>query len=261
MQDNFFGSASDVGIVRKENQDAVFVGTNSYNNLVAIVCDGLGGYKGGAIASNIVCNLFKEEFLNTNFDGRSKKFVEDWFSQACYKSRNLIKNYIEENNEESDLNQMATTIVLTLIANKKIYTFWVGDSRAYLVNTKKETWQITLDHNLYNMLKMAKATEETFKKHASELLALTNIISKDIENEQTFGVSIHEPKPDEKYLLLSSDGFYNFVKSEDFFDQIDKNSNDMTQASKYLINLAMSNMSNDNVTVALVNLTEVLHAK
>ncbi len=261
MDDKFFGSASDVGIVRKENQDAVFVGENPAGNLVAIVCDGLGGYKGGAIASKIVCDLFRDRFVETDFTGQTKKFVEEWFSKTCLSAKRLIRNYVVQNDNDEGLAQMATTIVLTLVANGKIYTFWVGDSRAYLVNTDHETWQITLDHNLYNMLKMANATELTFKKHANELLALTNIISKDLDGEQTYGVSIHEPKPNEKYLLLSSDGFYNFVRSEDYFGQIDQFERDMDKASKHLINLAMNNMSNDNVSVALVNLAKVLHGK
>ncbi|WP_052664047.1 PP2C family serine/threonine-protein phosphatase [Mycoplasmoides alvi] len=262
IKNNSFGSASDVGIVRKENQDSVFIGTNIYNNLIVIVCDGLGGYKGGAIASSIVCNLFRDEFLSNDFNGKSKKFIEDWFAQTVLKSRHSISNYVMNNSyQQPDLSQMATTIVLTLVANKKIYTFWIGDSRAYLVDTNKQTWQITLDHNLYNVLKLANAREETFKKHANELLALTNIISKDIDHKQTFGVSIHEPKESEKYLILCSDGFYNFVNSESFYTLIENYSDDMIGASKHLINVAMQNMSNDNVTVAVVNLLEVLHGK
>lgn len=262
IQSNSFGAASDVGIVRNENQDAVFIGTNVYNNLVVIVCDGLGGYKGGAIASTIVCGLFRDEFLATDFNGKSRKFIEDWFGQIVLKSRHHINNYILNNSyHQTDLSQMATTIVFSLIANKKIYTFWIGDSRAYLVDINKQAWQITLDHNLYNALKKVNATEATFKKHSNELLALTNIISKEINPDQTFDVSIHDLNTHEKYLILCSDGFYNFVNSEHFYKLIEENNNDMVLASKNLINIAMKNLSNDNVTVAIVNLTEVLHAK
>ena len=77
MAKSFFGAASDVGIVRPENQDAVYVGQNDAGNLIGIVCDGLGGYKGGAIASNIACKLFTDAFNRTDFTKKTNKFIEE----------------------------------------------------------------------------------------------------------------------------------------------------------------------------------------
>lgn len=264
----YYGSATNVGIVRKENQDAVYVKKNPANNLLALVCDGLGGYMGGQIASGLARDTFATAFRKTDFNDKPNAFIEGWFAQTVRAAREAIARYVRENepqfqqhNPGQTLAQMATTVVASLLANNKIYTFWVGDSRAYLINNKPQTWQITEDHNLYNALKGIKASEETFRAHAKELLALTKIVSKDIKGEETFGVSIHEPKKREQYLLLCSDGFYNFVPPEGFFSLIQKNATDMNSAAELLVDEGMAHNSNDNLSVVLVDLFEALDGR
>lgn len=262
----FYGSASDVGIVREENQDAVYVGCNKFKNIIGIVCDGLGGYKGGALASNIVCDLFAKSFEITDFNKLDSQHIEMWFAQTLRQAKISIERYIQKNNDHfkqtnggASLEQMATTIVLSLIIKNQVYTFWVGDSRAYLLNKSKETWQITMDHNLYNYLNSIKASSITFKAHAKELLALTNIVSKELSAQDEYGISIHEPKPDEQYLLLCSDGFYNFVPPEQFYDLINNNYKSMDEAASNLLNIGMKNSSNDNLSVVIIDLSGVMH--
>ncbi|CDN40558.1 PP2C family serine/threonine-protein phosphatase [Mycoplasma amphoriforme] len=264
MGNKRLGSASNVGIVREENQDAVFVSVNKHNNIAAIVCDGLGGYKGGSIASNIVCDLFAKSFQATNFSALDDKQIEKWFSRNLREAKIAIGKYVSSHNQQfkktnqgSTLEQMASTIVLSLIVGKKIYTFWVGDSRAYLINDAKESWQITLDHNLFNYLTSINASDYAFKTHAKELLALTNIISKEYSGtEDDYDVSIHEIALDEHYLLLSSDGFYNFVHPEEFYDLISAHVENLDQAANRLLEVGMDKMSNDNLSVVIVNLQQ-----
>ncbi|WP_036499050.1 PP2C family protein-serine/threonine phosphatase [[Mycoplasma] testudinis] len=267
MGNKLFGSASNVGIVREENQDAVFCAVNPHNNVVAMVCDGLGGYKGGAIASSIVRDLFAKSFEATDFNKLDDKHVEKWFAQTLRQSKIAIGKYVsrfndhfKETNGGASLEQMASTIVLSLIIGKKIHTFWVGDSRAYLLNDSKETWQITLDHNLFNYLTSIKASSLTFQTHSKELLALTNIVSKEFSGTRDdFGISVHEPKANEHFLLLCSDGFYNFVSPEEFYDLIAPNAKDLNKAAEKLLKIGMEHRSNDNLSVVLVNLPGIIH--
>ncbi|MDC4163585.1 PP2C family serine/threonine-protein phosphatase [Mycoplasma bradburyae] len=259
-----YASSTHVGTVREENQDAVFVGTNQYHNIIALVCDGLGGYKGGAIASSITRDLIRDIFLSTNFNNLSDEKMESWFKNVLLKCKQQIYNYIVANDEKfkkehenASLKQMATTIVLSIIANNKIYTFWVGDSRAYLIGKDKKVSQITNDHNLYNYLKKINASAVTFKANEKELLALTNIVSKDtakLDFDTSFDV-IHN---DDEYLLLSSDGFYNFVMPEKFHDLLSI-TDDMQKVADNLLENGMSAMSNDNLSVVVVKLTEVIN--
>ncbi|QZX49078.1 PP2C family serine/threonine-protein phosphatase [Mycoplasma sp. E35C] len=259
-----YASSTHVGIVREENQDAVFVGTNQYHNIMGLVCDGLGGYKGGAIASSLTRDLIQETFLSTNFNNLKDEQVEEWFHKLLFRCKQQIYDYIQANDEQfkkehenASLKQMATTIVLSIIANKKIYTFWVGDSRAYLIAKNKDVNQITNDHNLYNYLKKIKASPVTFKANEKELLALTNIVSKDTSKLE-FDTSIDYLNDHDEYLLLSSDGFYNFVMPEQFHDLLSI-TDDMQKVTDNLIENGMNAMSNDNLSVVAIKLTEVVN--
>lgn len=50
-------SATDIGLVREENQDMVKV-EEFYGNLLAVVCDGMGGERSGQDASRIAIKEF-----------------------------------------------------------------------------------------------------------------------------------------------------------------------------------------------------------
>ncbi|WVH36551.1 PP2C family serine/threonine-protein phosphatase [Mycoplasmoides gallisepticum] len=259
-----YASSTHVGIVREENQDAVFVGTNQYHNIIALVCDGLGGYKGGAIASTLTHDLIRDNFLSTNFNKLSDEKMEEWFKKVLLKCKKQIAKYIDEydkqfqkEHDNVSLKQMATTIVLSIIANEKIYTFWVGDSRAYLIAKDKTVNQITNDHNLYNYLKKINASDVTFKANEKELLALTNIVSRDTSKVE-FDTSFDFINKGDEYLLLSSDGFYNFVMPEQFHDLLSL-TDDMQKVADNLIQNGMNAMSNDNLSVVVVKLTEVIN--
>ena len=56
-----FYKNTDVGVVRKENQDRVAIFQEG-NITFAILCDGMGGHKGGSHASAITVAAFEKEF-------------------------------------------------------------------------------------------------------------------------------------------------------------------------------------------------------
>ena len=52
----YFGM-SDVGKIRKNNEDSFFLKAYDNDHLLAIVADGMGGHKGGKQASTIAVNV------------------------------------------------------------------------------------------------------------------------------------------------------------------------------------------------------------
>lgn len=74
MKYNVFGK-SIIGNYRDTNQDAIeFI--NNENYTFAIVCDGMGGHKGGGEASANVVNFFKKEIAASNiYKKNSKKII------------------------------------------------------------------------------------------------------------------------------------------------------------------------------------------
>ena len=121
---------SDVGKARDMNQDSYSI-TDEAPYKLCILADGMGGYKGGEIASKLAVSA-TENYIKNNFDGIEKN-VEQIL--------NLIGNAIEYANmivyekskEDAELKDMGTTLDVSLIYNGKVYIGHVGDSRVYRI--------------------------------------------------------------------------------------------------------------------------------
>lgn len=264
-----FGSASHEGIVRKENQDSIYVGRNKFGQTFGLVCDGLGGYKGGKIASSIVTEMFKYAFLMTNFHRMNDKQIRNWFADVLQFSKiELHKTIVNHETNENDfsIKRMATTIVCSLLINSKIHTFWVGDSRAYLIDNDKTTWQISKDHNLYNYFVENHISQKVIDENRDNLLALTNIVGGDTQEDnkqktfplmEPFGTSVNKID-DHRYILLCSDGFYNFVDSQEYYGLVlngcERYHNNLIQVCGDLLKIGMQRLSNDNLSVVIIDL-------
>ena len=141
-------SRSDIGMVRKSNQDDVNFKLLSDNMAWAVVCDGMGGANGGDIASKEAVSCITEvlsEQLNENIPQES---IEKIFESSVKKANSSI---YEMSQSKKELSGMGTTVVLALIYNDFLHIAHVGDSRAYIVN-KDGIKQVTLDHSVVQEL-------------------------------------------------------------------------------------------------------------
>ncbi|WP_462216943.1 PP2C family protein-serine/threonine phosphatase [Mycoplasmoides genitalium] len=249
--DHFFTGLSKKGPVRKENQDFYGFSFNQ-NNLLIVVCDGLGGYKGGKIASNLVGKLFLSLFEGFEFNQWDETTVKKWFENTLIQARFQLENCFQTVYEaQIQFARMASTLVLGILTKSDIYIFWIGDSRAYLL-FENQAKLVTKDHNLYNQLVAMNADEKLLLSYSNQLLALTNTISKETKRPLVYGF-YNTKIEQQEFLLLCSDGFYNFVEKELFFEII-TNSKNLKQAVFNLYRKSIENESNDNITAALVNL-------
>lgn len=237
-----FHSQSSIGVVRKKNEDFAYSGTNSLLDNLIIVCDGLGSYLGSEKASEIVGNVFINSFLDCEYQLTSK---EKWFKNNILKAKQKFKKHISQFNDHL---QMSTTLVLALIIKNDVHVFWIGDSRAYFI-TKKNVNQITDDHNLLNHLISLGKTEDEIKKYGGSLLAITNCITASQETQKYDYVKYKLKK--NIFVFLASDGFYNFYKLDILFEILNSyDEKNIKNIADKLINTAISNQSNDNISFA-----------
>lgn len=199
-----FYAETDVGLRREINQDSILV--DPALNLF-VVADGMGGHKGGEVASGIAIETVREVFLQKSQSGRvvPKELVEEAYREA---SRRIHHRASVENPE---LMGMGTTMVLMWGYKGKLYIGNVGDSRAYLYRNNGYMWQVTEDHSLINEQVRAGVISE---QDAPNVIG-RNVITRSVGFEKDVMVDVYQRdfRVDEKYLLCS-DGLSGLVPGD-----------------------------------------------
>ena len=234
---------SDIGVVRSENQDRAAVFSNGEQTL-AILCDGMGGHKGGSFASSIAIDTFEKAFYNYVDEDE----IDSWIKSTISLCKNEMARFAKNDPELFD---MGTTLTAALITSNKVFVFNVGDSRTYIYNDL--LFQVTKDHNVrnYYIEKYNYSPEEAAKLIPAA--ALTYSLGPDKKTQvDTFIISIGYKT---KYVILTSDGIHDYV-TKPLFEQIIASKKSLETKSLDLIKAAIRGKSSDNLTVAIVELGE-----
>lgn len=237
---------TDVGTFRKENQDSLIFLKNKTGQVLAVVCDGLGGHSFGDIASSMAVTMLKNFFHKTDWRRlRTDEQVNNWLRTSVDSIQQAMSEYSTTHEEASD---MGTTMVITLFTNHKAYLVNIGDSRAYLFNDKGLK-QLTSDHNILNLYlknnpeKLVEMdVNKTYWKALTSALGPIKNLTIDI-----FNLSIETPS----YFLLTSDGVHDFLDEWEISHILEKN-NSLKTKVKMLIKQALNNVSTDNLTAVLL---------
>jgi PPM family protein phosphatase len=136
---------TDVGRVREHNEDSLHV--DEHLGLF-IVADGIGGHKGGEVASAVAVQVIAAEvkaMLPTATDAEQisqlmQSGVRSAHEEICIRAA-----------AHPDLSNMGTTVVLALCQRDTVHITHVGDSRAYLLHHGKMR-QLTEDHAVVSEL-------------------------------------------------------------------------------------------------------------
>ena len=196
---------------REINEDAIGVYNNG-ENICCILCDGLGGHGMGDIASNLVKDVFAEQFSKTD---DLVNFLGETF---CVAQDILMAEQIERNAKQ----KMKTTTVALVSDQTTAYIGHVGDSRLYVFNRNKVKTR-TLDHSIPQMLVLARDIKESqIRNHPDRNIVL-----------RVMGVEWDEPKyelmapiPMKKCqaFLLCSDGFWELIEEKEMCNLLKKSS-------------------------------------
>ncbi|MBP0989918.1 MAG: serine/threonine-protein phosphatase, partial [Oscillospiraceae bacterium] len=136
---------SDVGRIRKTNQDAYKAVLINEHALYAVVCDGMGGENGGNVASQAAVDIINKEILG-NYNNTENKI--DLLTYAVIKANECIYNLSQTTIE---LRGMGTTATVVMVENDGLYIAHVGDSRVYRL--RGDSFDLlTADHSLVQLL-------------------------------------------------------------------------------------------------------------
>lgn len=234
---------TDIGFKRDENQDAVrceYFG----HNILAVVCDGMGGERAGREASTIaideVFQRFSADYRESLDDDEIRKLLISSISAA---------NSVIYTRARMDFRSfgMGTTCVAAFITDKTAFIANVGDSRAYLI-TDKNLLKITNDHNVAAMLyDQGRITEEELLDHPQRHMLVRAVGVEKTVLTDTFLLDYE----DKISLLLCSDGLSGYCSDDEIYNVILNSPFD--DVADKLIELALSKGGRDNVTVAVIS--------
>lgn len=233
---------TDIGRVRKINEDNTISVTNNFNDTLLLLLDGMGGHQKGDVASKLALEYIKQEFLKKDTAFKNAFAMKHWFLSSL-RNANEHVNKIASNSPS--MKGMGTTCVGVLISNDKTLFVNVGDSRGYVLYNHKLV-QVTEDETYANFLyNSGKIKKEDVMYHEKRNV-LTNALG-------VFPKLVVTPtfykQPYDK-ILLCSDGLYTMVDHDDIESILNQNI-DLEEICDDLIELANKNGGKDNIGICV----------
>ena len=208
-------SMTDVGLVRKENQDACAVCQHEESgHTLCVVCDGMGGAAGGKLASRIAVDTFMTEMQKVLRRDMTPEQLREASSYAVVLANRAIRDAAEAS---VDCRGMGTTLVSAVSYDGGAVLSNVGDSRAYHI-TADGIQRVTKDHSLVeSMVDRGDITAEEARHHPNRNL-ITRALGPDMSALSDEYICPLEPGD---FLLLCSDGLVDTVTDQEMlFEEI-----------------------------------------
>lgn len=235
---------------RQTNQDAFLIAPEWG---LYVVADGMGGYKGGEVASETAVKAIREFFrANEEDDCVTWPFGlrgDLTFGQNMVRVAVRSANHAVMAKRTGELRDMGSTVAVLALREDRAIFAHMGDSRIYRVRDGALT-QITRDHSMYNALEdagasdLGPANEFQYRNIVTRALGFTTSQGEEPELDAEI------PRDGDVYLLCT-DGLYEKI-DEGVIVGVIKASKSLNQACETLINLAYERGSTDNITAVLV---------
>ncbi len=234
---------TDLGNVRKQNQDFYDIVTLNPNQLLLVVCDGMGGAKSGNVASRLATEVFVGEVRRTAREDMNAGQIGQMLRDAVSLANQAV---FEQSKVSSDFTGMGTTLVAAVLLPDRAVIANVGDSRAYIFD-KDGIRFMTVDHSLVElMVRRGEITREQAKTHPSK-----NLITRAVGTEANVDCDLYnqELRPGDA-VLLCSDGLSNEMADQEILFEV-VHGVQKDGCCQRLLDIAKGRGAPDNVTVVL----------
>ena len=222
------GAATDIGRIREKNEDSYL----SDEPLFA-VADGMGGHKGGEVASQLALETLEAERT----------------ADLGQRVRDANAAVFERSRTDSSVQGMGTTVTAVVVEGTSALFAHVGDSRAYLLRAG-DLRQLTDDHTLVaRMVKSGEITEAEAEVHPHRSVLTRALGTEPDVIVDEFDVAL----TDGDRLLLCSDGLTGMVTEEQIVAILSA-APDPQDAADRLIRAANRAGGVDNITVVVIDI-------
>lgn len=236
-----YASATDTGLVRETNQDAIYV-----DDTLAVVADGMGGHAAGEVASALTIDL-----VCRNFGERPT--WEGLFRAIEAANRAIIAD-ARDNPERFGMGTTVIAVGLTRDAAGVVSPtlFNVGDSRAYQLRDGALR-QLSEDHSVAEeWVRMGRLTSEEAQVHPRRH-QLTRALG--VEDELQVDVSSIDAEAGDR-ILLCSDGLSNELSGEELV-RLASSPMPLEDSVSQLIDAARHAGGRDNISAILLEFDDV----
>ncbi len=231
-----YSAISDVGRVRRENQDSGYAGP-----WLLTVCDGVGGAVRGDLASSTAVQALRK------LDQEPDDDLLGQVAGAVHRADDRIAELVEE---DPGLNGTSTTATLALFDGTRFGVGHIGDSRAYLYR-RGELRQLTKDHTfVQSLIDEGRITEEQSRTHPHR-----NLILKALDGIRHEEPDLFEfPAEVGDRIFLCSDGACGTLTDARMADILATGTPDY--AAVELTRISLEAGSTDNVTCIVADVSE-----
>jgi protein phosphatase len=236
-----YAAATDTGVVRDTNQDAIFA-----DEMLALVADGMGGHAAGEVAAAITVELVRDEF-------HKRPTVEGLYMAIEAANRAIL----EDARDHPERFGMGTTVIAVGLTrdNDGVVSptlFNVGDSRAYQIRDGALRL-LSEDHSVAEeWVRMGRLTAEEAKVHPRRH-QLTRALGID-ETLEIDVISLNALPGDR--ILLCSDGLSNEL-TEEQLAHLASSPAPLRESVSQLVAGANQAGGHDNISVILLEFDEV----
>ena len=226
-------AATDVGLVREGNEDSYLT-----EGPLFAVADGMGGHRGGEVASQLAVETLEKLF---------KEGAGDLPDQVQEANRVVFERSVLDRKVAG----MGTTLTAALVEGDRVRLAHVGDSRAYLLRDgtlRLLTEDHTLVHRMVSEGEISKEEAETHPQRSvlTRALGVDTVVDVDDDSLQV--------RPGDR-LLLCTDGLTSMV-SEDEIEDVLRTVPDPQEAAQRLVRMANEAGGVDNTTVVILDFSD-----
>src|SRR4249919_666857 len=231
-----YAAISDVGRVRKDNQDSGYVGP-----WMIAVCDGVGGAARGDLASSTAIGQLRK------LDARPDADLRGAVAGALHRANDRIAEIVDD---DPSLSGTSTTATVALFDGVKLTFGHVGDSRAYLFRGDSIR-QLTKDHTfVQSLIDEGRITDEEARTHPHRHLILKAIDGVHDIDADLFDVELELGDR----LLLCSDGASGVLDDGRLADILSMGTPDY--AAVELVRASLEAGTTDNVTCVVADIVD-----
>ena len=226
-------AATDIGRVREGNEDSYLT-----EEPLFAVADGMGGHRGGEVASQLAVETLEKLF---------KKGAGDLPDQVQEANRVVFERSVVDEKVAG----MGTTLTAALVEGDRVRVAHVGDSRAYLLRDG-DLRLLTEDHTLvHRMVTEGEISPEEAETHPqrsvlTRALGVETVVDVDDDTVQV--------RPGDR-LLLCTDGLTSMV-SEQAIEEALRAVPDPQEAAHRLVQMANQGGGTDNTTVVVLDFSD-----